>query len=107
MKTVNFKLEFDNPIEVFDLTATFLNEEISVLRAYSERVGQLLESKVIKSGYAAKVEISTDGSVKTEHIDPEYVNSFIHQLRPLILSRGPFSFEKICGMMGRKFDSPG
>lgn len=111
MKEVRFKLVFDSPKEEHILRATFTEDEIKVLSRYSEQVEKIRKSKVVAEGYLSKFEIVINpGSVDnviTSDVDDEFVNSFIYLLRPLILAEEPFSFEKVCGMMGKKFANSG
>lgn len=90
------------------VTAQFNESEIALLRRYVELVDRLLETKLVQRGIPAITNMSwmpEDGMKWTcaPYEDSE-LYELLHVLRPLILSREPTSFERVVGLLGRRFD---
>jgi hypothetical protein len=107
MKTVKLGMSFDDPAEVFNLCGTFSTTDLGHLREYCHHATVLRQTKVIQEGYPKSINLianpQPESQVDTEELDEEYISSFIHKLRPLILSKEPSSFEKVSGLIGRGF----
>lgn len=96
-----------DPLET--TTATFDESEIDLLRRYVEFVDRLRETKLLRRGMPAITNMSWKPDEGMKWTCPSYENSELHELlhvlRPLILSREATSFERIAGLLGKKFDS--
>lgn len=107
MKKVKLQIIFDKTKEEFDAEAEFSDVEITCLENFCRHASELRDTKIVSEGYPQKLNItwtsSSETNIETEDIDAEFISSFLHKLRPLILSREPFSFERISGMIRKKF----
>lgn len=107
MKNVKMKRSFDDEGVDHELSADFDDADIGLLTQFRQHVKALSETRVVKDGYPSKFEFGwrdeTGSEVKGQNLDSEFISSFLHKLRPLILSREPESFDKVCGLIGRRF----
>jgi hypothetical protein len=91
------------------VSATFEASEIDVLRRYVEFVDRVRETTLLRRGMPAISNMSWKPEEGMKWACPSYENSELHELlhvlRPLILSKEATSFERIAGMLGKKFAS--
>lgn len=96
-----------DPVET--VVATFDESEVDLLRRYSEFVERLRITKLLQRGMPAITNMSWKYGEGMKWTCPPYENSelyeLLHVLRPLILSKESTSFERIAGLLGRKFDN--
>lgn len=102
MKKVKMLMSFDDiPGEDFQLSGEFSEEDVNALNTYRSHVASLRATRVIKDSYPARIDMvwtNENGvQVKTEQMDDELVSSFLHTLRPLILTGEPASFDRTSG----------
>lgn len=109
MLEVRLDLKTQTGDSVETVSATFDESEIDLLRRYTEFVDRLRVTKLLQRGMPAITSISWKPDEGMKWTCPSYENSELHELlhvlRPLILSKEATSFERIAGLLGRKFDS--
>jgi len=99
--------EIDDPVEA--VSAIFDDFEIDLIRRFSAFVDRVRETELLRRGMPAITNIAWKAGEEMKWTCPPYKNGELHELlhvlRPLILSREGTSFERITGMLGKKFDS--
>ncbi len=104
---LGLRAEVDDPVEA--VSGTFDDSEIDLLRRFSAFVDSVRETKLLQRGMPAITNIQWKAGEGMKWTCPPYENGELHELlhvlRPLILSREVTSFERITGMLGKKFDS--
>ena len=110
MKEVKMLMSFDDTDPAGTLlVARFSTDEIRLLREYRRNAARLRETRIIRDGLPSSIVYkwtNVAGTVvenEDGEVDFELVGSFLHHLRPLFLSEEPASFEKIAGLIGRRF----
>jgi hypothetical protein len=107
MKKVKMGMSFDDEETDYSLSAEFSDDDISHLTAYRAHVKELRDTHLIKTNWPSEVKChwtpETGTAVLADEIDEEYISSFLHRLRPLILTEEPASFDKTAGLIGRRF----
>jgi len=97
----------ENPVET--VSANFDEPEIDLLRRYVEFVHRLRETRLLQRGIPAITNMDWKQGEGMKWTCAPYENSELHELlhvlRPLILSKEATSFERITGMLGKKFDN--
>lgn len=97
--------------EPSELVASFSDADIAVLKQYCEHSARLRSTTIVKEGLSSEVKMAgVDGDaphVQTSRgdLDFELIGSFLHHLRPLYLSDDPASFDKVAGLIGRRFSN--
>lgn len=96
-----------DPLEA--TTATFDTPEIELIRRYAGFVDRVRETKLLQRGMPSITNMSWKPEEGMKWSCPPYENAELHELlhvlRPLILSKEATSFERIAGLLGKKFDS--
>lgn len=109
MTEIRLGLKTENGDLVETISATFDASEIDVLRRYVEFVDRVRVTKLLQRGMPAITNMSWRTDEEMKWICPPYENSELHELlhvlRPLILAKEATSFERIAGLLGKKFDS--
>lgn len=104
---LGLRAEVDDPVE--PVSAAFDDSEIDLLRRFSAFVDRVRETKLLQRGMPAITNIEWKAGEEMKWTCPPYENGELHELlhvlRPLILSREVTSFERITGILGKKFDS--
>lgn len=99
--------EVNDPVET--VFAAFDDSEIYLLRRFSAFVHRVRETKFLQRGMPSITNIDWKAGEGMKWTCPPYENGELHELlhvlRPLILSREITSYERITGMLGKKFDS--
>ena len=111
MKTVRLLLVFDDTKDEFKLEATFSDEDLERFKEFIRQSSELKATKIISEGFPKNISLSwseTKGSaVEAEDIDVEYISSFLHKLRPLILDEESSSFRTISALVRKGFKNTG
>lgn len=104
---LGLRAEVDGPVE--EVSGTFDDSEIDLLRRFSAFVDRVRKTKLLQRGMPSITNIEWKASEGMKWTCPPYDNGELHELlhvlRPLILSREVTSFERITGMLGKKFQS--
>ena len=104
---LGLRAEVDDPVE--EVSGTFDDSEIDLLRRFVDFVDRVRETKLLQRGMPAITNIAWNPGEGMKWTCPPYENGELHELlhvlRPLILSREATSFERVTGMLGKKFDS--
>jgi hypothetical protein len=104
---LGLRVEVDDPVET--VSSSFNDSEIDILRRFSTFVDRVRETKLLQRGMPAITNIECKAGEEMKWTCPPYADAELHELlhvlRPLILSREVTSFERITGMLGKKFDS--
>lgn len=104
---LSLRAEVDDPVEA--VSGAFDDSEIDLLRRYAEFVDRVRETKLLQRGMPAIKNIKWTADEGMKWTCSPYENGELHELlhvlRPLILSREVTSFERVTGMLGKKFDS--
>lgn len=104
---LSLRAEVNDPAEV--VSGTFENSEVALLRKFSGFIDRVRETTLLQRGMPAITNITWKEGEEMKWTCLPYENAELHELlhvlRPLILSREPTSFERITGMLGKKFDS--
>jgi hypothetical protein len=104
---LGFQTEVDGPVEA--VPGAFDESDIDLLRRFSAFVDRVHETKLLQRGMPAITNIDWKAGEGMRWTCPPYENGELHELlhvlRPLILSKEVTSFERIAGMLGKKFDS--
>jgi len=104
---IGVQTKAEDPVET--VSATFDESEIDLLRSYVEFVHRLSETRLLQRGIPAITNLDWKQGEGMKWTCPPYENGELHELlhvlRPLILSKEATSFERIAGMLGRKFDN--
>lgn len=91
------------------VAGTFDESDIDLLRRFSTLVGRVRETKLLQRGMPAITNIEWKAGEEMKWTCPPYENGELHELlhvlRPLILFKEATSFDRITGMLGKKFDS--
>lgn len=91
------------------VSAMFEASEIDVLRRYVKFVDRVRETTLLQRGMPTISNMSWKPEEGMKWTCPSYENNELHELlhvlRPLILSKEATSFERIAGMLGKKFVS--
>ncbi len=109
MKTAKLWLQFPDT-DPLSLIATFSDGDVKLLEDFAYHVKELKGTKIISGKYPFRFNFKWDGEgthVETNEIDDEYLSSFLHKLRPLILEDEKSSFEKILQLLVRRFSNLG
>ena len=97
----------EDPVET--VPGSFDDSEIALLRRYVEFVDRLRVTKLLQRGMPGITNMNWKQDKGMKWTCPPYENAELHELlhvlRPLILSKEATSFERITGLLGRKFDS--
>lgn len=97
----------EDPVEA--VSAAFDESEIALLRRYVEFVDRLRETSLLQRGMPSITNMDWKAGEGMKWTCPQYENRELHELlhvlRPLILSKEATSFERVAGMLGKKFDS--
>lgn len=109
MATVSLTFERDDDT-VETTTAEFDHPELVQLSEYVQFVDRVFDTALLRRGMPAITNMSWDASDGVmKWTCPPYKNSELHELlhvlRPLILVKETTSFERICGLLGRKFNN--
>lgn len=109
MTEVRLGLNTESGELIETISATFEAPEIDLLRRYVEFVDRVRETKLLERGMPAITNMSWKPDEGMKWACSPYENSELHELlhvlRPLILSKEATSFDRIAGMLGKKFDS--
>lgn len=104
---LGLRSEVDDPVEA--VSGVFDESEIDLLRRFAAFVDRVRETKLLQRGIPAITNMDWKAGEGMKWTCPPYENGELHELlhvlRPLILSREVTSFERITGMLGKKFDS--
>jgi hypothetical protein len=111
MKTLRLELTFDDVAHPYCMEATFTDEDLNTFKEFLEYIEALKATKVISEELFSSVNLEwneeTGTNIKTKEFDVEYLSSFLHHLRPLILFRERTSFSSITSLIRDRFDNPG
>lgn len=108
MKDVKIMMSFGDE-EPTKLVANFSEDDIALLKQYCEHAARLRNTTIVKEGLSSEVKMAgVDGAapkVQTNRgeLDFELIGSFLHHLRPLYLLDDPASFDKVAGLINRRF----
>lgn len=98
--------------EKFSLTADFTDEELTQLEDYVKYVRELAQTRLGRYGFTSRlnIEMKKDGEewdTLFESTIPNWddIMAFLHRLRPLILKKEHASFEKVCGLIGKRLNN--
>lgn len=109
MTEVRLGLKTESGDLIETVNATFQASEIDVLRRYVEFVDRVRETRLLRRGMPSISNMSWKPEEGMKWSCPSYENGELHELlhvlRPLILSKEATSFERICGMFGKRFIS--
>lgn len=104
---LGLRAEVDDPIE--EVSGTFDDLEIDLLRRFVGFVDRVGETKLLQRGMPAITNMTWKFAEEVKWTCAHYENAELHELlhvlRPLILPREATSFERVTGMLGKKFDS--
>lgn len=96
--------------ETHQVVFSFPEEEVALLSEFLEEAGSIAEIPVIRAGLDSSLHIawSKEEGVRIDLSLPPLADlaAVLHKLRPFILKKEPFSFEQICGILGRRIESP-
>ena len=97
----------EDPIDA--VSATFDESEIGLIRRYVECVNRLRKTKLLERGMPAITKMDWKAGEEMKWTCSPYENSELHELlhvlRPLILSKEAASFERISGLLGKRFEN--
>jgi hypothetical protein len=90
--------------------AEFADDEIECFKAYCSYVDDLLQIELVRAGIPCELNLNyKEGegvtlSAKLPH--DEEIMALLHRLRPLILNDEHASFNRVCGILGRRMEEP-
>lgn len=109
MTTVSLTLEQENGA-IETVSADFDPAELENLTHYVQYVDRVFDTSLLRRGIPSITNMNwsaSDGQMNW--VCPPYENAELHELlhvlRPLILSREATSFERIAGVLGRRFEN--
>lgn len=106
MKKVKLKAILKDKSTVDIIELSFDDNDLEVLRLFSDNYNRLLSAQLIKNGLPSISKIGWDerNGSKFEFSDFNYqdVSELLHLSRPFFLSKEPASFEKTCSIFGRR-----
>ncbi|ACN18065.1 hypothetical protein HRM2_p00710 (plasmid) [Desulforapulum autotrophicum HRM2] len=103
---VRLKSNDPNSGEASEISIAFTEDEMGKLQLYLNSVIELHTTRFVKNGSGVNLNFKWDKdvgitwSVKMPHDDDLF--GFLHRLRPLILEKEPYNFQKIRKMIERK-----
>lgn len=93
-----------------EISADFEDEEVVSLEGFVNNAHRLMEARVIKEGLSGSLTINYDRahglSVRVRLPDEDLILAFLHRLRRFILNDEPSSYNKVTGIIARRFDDP-
>jgi hypothetical protein len=96
--------------ETHQVVFSLSEKEVAVLSEFLEEAGPLSEIPVIRAGLDSSLHIawSKEDGVRIDLSLPPLADlaAVLHKLRPFILKKEPFSFDRTCGILGRRLESP-
>jgi len=108
METITLKLFFDDPEE--NVSIQFSKQELSLLENFLECARKIESSKIVQLGmpfsFNIQHEQGKDATVTFTLPDWQFVESYLHRLRPVILQKEKTNFYKICDLLSRRIELP-
>lgn len=109
MTEVSLALNSESGDLIETVSATFDSSEIDVLLRYVEFVDRVRSSTLLQHGMPSITNISWNTEEGMKFTCPSYddndLYALLHVLRPLILSKEATSFERVAGILGKRFKS--
>ncbi len=92
------------------ISAGFEDDEVALLEGFVANAQRLLEARILKDGLSGNLTINYDRekgmSVKVTLPEEDLILAFLHRLRRFILNDEPSSYNKVTGIIARRFDDP-
>jgi hypothetical protein len=86
------------------------DDEWEVLLGFSEGAASLAGTEFVQRGMPVHYQIDGDGQLSATAErplpEPSVVREFLHAMRPFILSKEPWSYQRVAGILGRRIDHP-
>jgi hypothetical protein len=96
--------------ETYEIAYSLSTEDIAVLSDFLREVDSLEELPIVRAGIPStyRVEWKAREGIRLGFSLPpmDDLAALLHRLRPFILTNEPFSFNRVCGILGRRLDSP-
>lgn len=109
MKKITIQLRDKKTSEPENVIAAIPDEEIKSLEGYLENLKRLQESKLIIDGMPGGLKIHSDkeNGLRCELSlpDEDSILAFLHRMRRFILSEENSSYDKVTGIIARRFDN--
>src|SRR4051812_33764024 len=109
MKTVSISVTDCTTTQSHHVKADFEDDEIELLENYLSNVDRLGEAKLIKDGCDSALTINYSDEAGLSCIvrlpPDDEIMAFLHRLRRLILNDERSSYNRITGLLGKKFDN--
>lgn len=108
MKEVKLMMSFYDT-DAIQMIASFSDEDLEILQQYCEHSERLRQTRIVKDGlfYDVTIRWTKEAGVRIDSPEPsadfELIASFLHYFRPIFLKKEPASFERVAGIIGRRF----
>jgi len=106
MRRIKLKATSEDQTVEETVELEFTDDDLALVDHYLENIERLKEARILESGLPALTNIKWNekSGLSFEFTEFDYRNVYelLHLARPLLLSREPASFEKVCALFGKK-----
>lgn len=110
MRTFKISVTEEGTGTTSEVSGNFEDDEVTALEGFAANTKRLLEARMIADGLTANLTINYDRekgmNVKVTLPDEDLILAFLHRLRRFILNDEPCSYNKVTGIIARRFDHP-